>query len=666
MKNIFLKSISVLLIIASMMGCQDKLEELYQDPDGFSKQQADKSGLSVIAGFFTSQLTRGFFLRGEYGAAYHQMRSGSRVMGTGIQLYYNTVDYGMSYTLRDVEHDWGTGGFNNTVFDKINGDWIKQVLWAQREYNKIAEADRSKMDELYMNLLHVLKAYGYQRATDLYDKVPYIETGSAGALDGEKAQYLGQAEIYPKIIDELKEVETYLSTLELLDGEQAAFTNQDVIFDGNIMMWRKYINSLRLRCAMNISEVMPDITSDVLTELNGKPLFDMYSDVAGLADIAIVEPYRLQRELGITRAFRERGDEARAPSRFLDDLMHCMPVEKSAVVNGETLFYFEGDKSMEGWAKNEVDPRVAYIFSKNINGHYFGAEHLWDDGTDPNSYYSKIMRGYYINDPILTDINITEFSFGSEAEGNLQTIVLNAEAAADLTKREAFLNKALRERCSKYQDNGWNIGTNRNMISEYNVVPQYNFDLRYPTLHAVETELMLAEAAVRGLGTVTGTAREHYKKAIELSCDYWLSLHDHNYTKSSTPSFPSNSDDARIAEDKQGAPVCDHSAYAEFEATRFDDLSDLDKVDAIFKQMQLHYNFFNWEIVYTTARRMIKHLGDNPAAPYEVFMWKERMSYPGGIQASDPDNWAIISAHNDVNLPVWLTGRTEKWKNIME
>ncbi len=424
MKNIKLKSIFLLIVVLfSSIACQDELEKMYQDPDGFSKEQADKSGgVSVIAGFFTSQLTRGFFLRGEYGAAYHQMRSGSKITGTGIQLYYTTADYGISPTLHDVEHDWGTSGFNETVFNKINNDWIKQVLWGQREYNNIPEDQRTNLDNLFMTLLHVLKDYGYQRATDLYDKVPYIETGSAGGLDGEKAQYLGQSEIYPKIIEEFKQADDYLATLELSASEQATFTNQDVIFNGSILQWRKYINSLRLRCAMNVSEMMPDLTTAVIADLNGKPLLSEYNDVAGLADIAIVEPYRIQVELGITRAFRERADECRAPKKFLDDVMNCKPIEKSVEMNGQTLYYFEGDDSSTGLLDGTVDPRVSYIFSPDLRGRYLGAETAWDDGNDPNSYYSKIMRGYYINDPVLTDPDVHSFKYGVNNE---QVINLN-------------------------------------------------------------------------------------------------------------------------------------------------------------------------------------------------------------------------------------------------
>ncbi len=664
MKHLFIKTILILLVLVSAMSCQDKLEELYQNPDGFSKEQADKTGgVSVIAGFFTSQLTRGFFLRGDYGSVYHQIRSGDRVMGTGIELYYTTPSYGVSYTLKDVEHDWGTGGFNRTVFNQINSGWIKQVLWAQREYNLISEDDRSKLDVLFMRLLHVLKGYGYQRACDLYDVVPYIETGSAGALEGDKALWIGQQEIYPKIIKEAQEVADYLETVELTTQEETAFKNQDVLFNGDIMMWRKYVNSLLVRYALNVSEVMPDLTSSVLAGLSGKPLFEEWNDDAGIADIQIIEPYRIQVELGITRSFRERSDDCRAPKKFINDVMHCEPVDSVKVLYGQELHYFAGDNSAEGLANGTVDPRLVYMFSKDILGRYVGSSNMWDDWTDPNSYYSKICRAYYINDPIMTDPSVTTFTYGPNDEW---TITLNEEATNDMSKRDAFLLNAVRTRLGQYNDIGWIVGTDRNMMSEYNVRPQFNYTLRYPTLHAVETQLMLAEAAVRGFGTVGGTAREHYKRAIEISCKYWYDLNFNNqYTKHTVPGFPSNMDDARIERDRPSEEY-DASAYAEYAAGLFDAMSPKEKVQAIYDQLHMHYNLMNFEVPFTQARRLIKYLGTCPSTPLEIFTWKERMTYPPYIQSTDPDAWSVISAHDDPAIPVWLTGRTEKWKNVLE
>ncbi|MCL6268215.1 SusD/RagB family nutrient-binding outer membrane lipoprotein [Flagellimonas myxillae] len=665
MKNVLTKLTLCVLVLATSYSCHDQLEELYQDPDGFSKTQADAAGVSIIAGYFTSQLTQGFYLRGDYGAQYHQLRSGSRVMGTGVQLYFTAPEaFGVPYSLRDVENDWGSNGFNRSVFNQLNSNWVKGILWAQKEFNNIAEADRTKLDVLFMRLLHALKGYAYQRGIDGYDNVPYFQTGSAGALDGDRAEWLGQEEVYPIIIAELGEIEEYLSTLELDASELSVFQNQDVIFNGSIMQWRKYINSLRLRWAMTVSERLPDLTTATINELTGKPLFDEANDVAGLADIAIVDPARLQRELGITRAFRERADESRAPKRYLEDTMFCIPTEESVEIEGETLFYFSGDNAAEGLENGTVDPRIKYVFSSDILGRYIGAETSWDNGSDPNSYLNKIIRAYYINHPIMTDVSVTEVSFGSE-DGDEQTIALSADLEGTLLGREAFLLDAFRGYLTSSSDTNFQIGTDNNMIAEFNVRPLYNFDIRYPTLHAVETELSLAEAAVRGFGNA-GSAREHYANAIRLSCDYWYDINnDNTYSQQTVPAFPSNMDPSRIERDRPSKEY-DAAAFAEYAAQQFDTMSDQEKVQAIFNQLQLHYGLFNFEVPWTAARRLINYLGDNPGSPYEIFQWKERFLYNPNIQATDPAAWSIISQTDDPNIPVWFTGRDTKWKNVLE
>ncbi|RFS26899.1 SusD/RagB family nutrient-binding outer membrane lipoprotein [Chitinophaga silvatica] len=661
MKYIQLKSFFLLTLLLSSVACKKKLNDLYQNPDGYSKEMADKSGVSVIAGFFTSQLTQGFFLSGDYGSVYHQVRSGGRVTGSAVQIY-NTMTEGGGNTLADVEHDWGTGGFNESIFNFVNTQWITPILWAQREYNNTPQAKRTNLDSLYITLMHVLKGYAYQRATDMYDKIPYIETGSAGGLDGVKAKYIGQSEIYQKIIGDLKAADEVLTTLTLSSTEQASFSQQDIIFGGNILKWRKYINSLRLRCAITVSEVLPDLTKKVITELQGKPLLTEYNDVAGVADIAVIALNRICNELGITRAYRERGGDFRAGKKFLQDVMNCQPTLGSKVVNGKTLYYFSGDNSATGLLDGTVDPRVSYIFATDLKGRYLGAETQWDGNTDPNSYLNKVLRGIYINDPILTDISKTTITFGAN---NKLSITLDAESKADLSKREAFLLNSLRLILAATDDNEGQLGSENNLVAEYNVRPEFNFALKYPTIHAVETELSLAEAAVRGWGQLNGSARDHYKNAIILSCKYWYELNNSNqYSKTTMPAMPTTMSDFRI-NDK---PAMEYNAskYAENAAEKFDAMSSTQKVQAIFDQLQLHYNMLNFEIPYTAARRLIKYLGTNPASMYSKYKWKERMTYPSSVQASDPEGWSIISPTNNPDLPVWFTGRTTKWKNALE
>lgn len=659
MKYVNIKSVFLLTLLLSSVACKKNLEDLYQNPDGYSRDQANSSGVSVIAGFFTSQLSQGFFLTGDYGAVYHQVRSGNRTIASSIQAY-NVMGEGSAHSLADVEHDWGTGGFNETVFNFVNTQWITPILWAQHEYNNSTK--RTKLDSLYINLMHVLKGFAYQRATDMYDKVPYIETGSAGGLDHVKAKYLGQSDIYPKIIGDYKVADDELANLTLSSTEQSSFSQQDILFGGSITQWRKYINSLRLRAAMNVSEVMPQLTSQVLTDLQGKPLLSDYNDVAGVSDVTLIALNRICNELGITRAYRERVDDCRAGKKFLQDVMYCTPVEQSKVVNGQTLYYFSGDNSATGLAAGTVDPRVSYVFAPDWSGRYLGLDVKWDGNTDPNSYLNKLLRGNYINDPILTDITKTTFYYGVN---NSQSIVLDDASKKDLTKREAFLLANLRSRLANYDDNQGNVGTENPLVAELNIRPEFNFAAKYPTIQSVETELSLAEAAVRNLGPVSGAARDHYKNAIVLSCKYWYQLNINNqYSKSTLPALPNTMDDSRI--NNRPAMEYNADAYAEFAAQKFDAMSNQAKVQAIFDQLQLHYGLFNFEVPYTAARRLIKYVGTNPAAMYERYKWKERMTYPASVQASDPDGWAQISGNNNPDIPVWFTGRTTKWKNALE
>jgi hypothetical protein len=659
MKYVKIKSAVVLTLLLSSVACKKNLDDLYQNPDGYSNSMAQQSGVSVIAGFFTSQLSQGFFLVGDYGAVYHQVRSGDRTIASSMQAY-QVMSEGSSYTLGDVEHDWGTGGFNETVFNFVNSQWMTPILWAQREYNNSTK--RSKLDSLYINLMHVLKGYAYQRATDLYDKVPYIETGSAGGLDHVKAQYLGQSDIYPKIINDYKVAEAAVAATTLSSTEQASFNQQDILFGGNLTLWRKYINSLRLRAAMNVAEVTPQVTNQVLTDLQGKPLLSDVNDLAGVSDVTTIALNRICNELGITRAYRERGDDCRAGKKFLQDVMGVTPTQASKVVNGVTLQYFSGENSATGLVNGTVDPRVSYMFAPDWSGRYIGLPVKWDGNSDPNSYLNMALRGFYINDPILTDITKTTFYYGVN---NSQSIVLDAASQADLTKREAFLLSNLRSKLANYDDNQDQVGTENPLVAENNIRPQFNFAAKYPTITSVETELSLAEAAVRGLGPVSGAARDHYKNAIILSCKYWYNLNiNNNYSKSTLPALPTTMDDSRI--NNRPAMEYNSATYAENAALKFDAMSPQQKVQAIFDQLQLHYSLFNFEVPYTAARRLIKYVGTNPAAMYERFKWKERMTYPSSVQASDPAGWAIISPYNNPDLPVWLTGRTAKWKNTLE
>jgi len=87
--------------------------------------------------------------------------------------------------------------------------------------------------------------------------------------------YDKQSTIYPALINQLKDASA------LLDVSKPTFGgNSDPIFKGSVIKWQQFANSLQLRLAMRISNVQPQLTQQVLTELVGQPLLLTNADNA--------------------------------------------------------------------------------------------------------------------------------------------------------------------------------------------------------------------------------------------------------------------------------------------------------------------------------------------------------------------------------------------------
>ncbi len=113
------------------------------------------------------------------------------------------------------------------------------------------------------------QCYNWSLLTDGWRDVPYSEALKGYEADGAilNAKYDRQEDIYPAVMADLKtiadEMAAGFGSDDLGDG--------DLLYDGDMEMWQRFCNSLRLRMAMRISGVSGQLAKTTIEEICGNP-----------------------------------------------------------------------------------------------------------------------------------------------------------------------------------------------------------------------------------------------------------------------------------------------------------------------------------------------------------------------------------------------------------
>ena len=178
-----------------------------------------------------------------------------------LQLFgdMNYVDVHRLYTYAFTQHlmgCWNTtnyGGQHRMDDNEMSRPWNNLYPGAIRNltdaiYNTKDDAKQANVHAA----LRILRVYVGGLLTDVYGDVPYAEAGLGYITGNVTPAYDKQEDIYRSFFEELKEA------VKLFDNDAAAITS-DPLFEGNLAAWRLFANSLRLRYAMRISDVLPDL-----------------------------------------------------------------------------------------------------------------------------------------------------------------------------------------------------------------------------------------------------------------------------------------------------------------------------------------------------------------------------------------------------------------------
>lgn len=133
----------------------------------------------------------------------------------------------------------------------------------------------------------IMLAYSFAELANYFGDVPYWsysgrDNTAFQALDVlkySKPTYLPQKELYVDILKELKEAEEQIKTTNRVFMSDRKVSG-DKIYGGDVLLWKKFANSLRLRIANQIKEVYPEADQHIQSAIL-KGVFTSNDDNAG-------------------------------------------------------------------------------------------------------------------------------------------------------------------------------------------------------------------------------------------------------------------------------------------------------------------------------------------------------------------------------------------------
>jgi hypothetical protein len=148
---------------------------------------------------------------------------------------------------------------SNTSFTSL---WNTGYATLITDLNTILNFPEAQANSNYKGIALTLRSWTFLLLTDAYGSIPYKEAGLKVT-----PVYDTQKEVYFGLLEDLK-------TAQSLLGKANGAVTGDLVYKGDILKWKKLVNSLRLRIALRISDREPTLAKQVA--------IDATTDAAGL------------------------------------------------------------------------------------------------------------------------------------------------------------------------------------------------------------------------------------------------------------------------------------------------------------------------------------------------------------------------------------------------
>ena len=422
----------ILTVLLPVVSCES-LDTMNEDPNN-----PEKVAPNYILTYALVEMTKGYRSKGD----------------DNIACLLQYMQRGTTYYVDRLNHyNWTAEGWSN---------WY-EILRNVKLMHESALKDGNKMLE---GMSLALQANVFGIITDLWGDCPYSE--SLKANEGIFfPKYDAQIDVYKGVLADLKSADQVFSASDI--GEYN-IGNADVLYGGDAVKWKKFVNSLRLRYCMRLIEKRAEMSSagvDIVAEFN---------DAAG-------------------KAFTSNSDDAFLPylGTTKENSYPYGPI--NSVTAGILSHNTKPAKTIVDYLKAINDPRLYRLFKP--------VETKWD--FDISEETTKTFTNMFGDTYSVIWLPTTDHNLDTSLYVGLPIGMQGADAIRYNSAGMTFIGEERSPFISNLHERFFqNAGTY----------------VRMDIFGYAEVEFLLAEAAERGGFAVTG-AETHFSNAIKASMSRW-------------------------------------------------------------------------------------------------------------------------------------------------
>ncbi|MES2064124.1 MAG: SusD/RagB family nutrient-binding outer membrane lipoprotein [Bacteroidota bacterium] len=219
-------------LLLSVTSCKKNLEDINKNPNASETVQPD---------YLLTGATKN--IADTYWGTANNMDASLLFVQNWSKIQYTDPDRYI-YTVASFQELWATG-------------YTKGIT----NFNQIIKLADAQSNPNYKGVALVLRSWVYSLLTDAYGDIPYSQ--AANIKENLTPVYDKQKDVYFAILEDLKSAQASLNVSGPAIGG-------DIIYKNNILKWKKFANSLRLRIALRIADREADKAKQVLADIQAE------------------------------------------------------------------------------------------------------------------------------------------------------------------------------------------------------------------------------------------------------------------------------------------------------------------------------------------------------------------------------------------------------------